>query len=377
MFVQVRAVEVGEAVLVRGKVRGHPVQDHPDASLVQRVDEEHEILRGAVTACGREEAGDLVAPGAVEGVLHHRHELDVGETRLRHVLREPRCQLAVREPPAVLLRHSHPRARVHLVDGHRGIESVAGTPRRHPLRVAPGVVQVPDDGSGLRRGLVVDAERVGLVRPVAVKAGVHVVLVDVALAEAGYEALPDPRLAPRPEKVAPLVPAVEIARHRQPLGVRRPDREVDTFGAVGGDHVRAQLVVEIEVTPLVEQEQVVLGEQANVVPHRPVGLAHGQLPFPGALRMCVTIAEPPWARRGHTVLALPRAHRHSDCREGRLDRPVCPRSRYMRRLWIVLGWSVCSPTQKRAVTVDSVWARSSRTLTATVCGPLAMISSNV
>ena len=38
----------------------------------------------------------------------------------------------------------------------------------------------------------------------------------------------------------------------------------------------------------------------------------------------------------------------------------------MSRPWIVGGWLVRSPTEKRAVTVDSVWATSSRTLTATV-----------
>jgi hypothetical protein len=45
------------------------------------------------------------------------------------------------------------------------------------------------------------------------------------------------------------------------------------------------------VTPLVEEEEIVFGEQADGVPYRPVGLAHGQLPSSGVLRMCATIAE--------------------------------------------------------------------------------------
>ncbi len=64
VLVEVRAVEVGEAVLVGGEVRGHPVENDADAVLVQVVDQVHEVLRRAVAAGGREVAGGLVAPGA-------------------------------------------------------------------------------------------------------------------------------------------------------------------------------------------------------------------------------------------------------------------------------------------------------------------------
>ena len=47
-----RAVEHDRAVLVVGKVRRHPVEDHADAVLVQQVDEIHEVLRRAVAAVG-------------------------------------------------------------------------------------------------------------------------------------------------------------------------------------------------------------------------------------------------------------------------------------------------------------------------------------
>ena len=48
VLVEVRAVEVGEAVLVGREVRRHPVEDHADAALVQVIDEVHEVLRRAV-----------------------------------------------------------------------------------------------------------------------------------------------------------------------------------------------------------------------------------------------------------------------------------------------------------------------------------------
>jgi hypothetical protein len=73
VLVEMSAVEVSEAVLVRGEVRGHPVQDHSDAALVQLIDQLHEVLGRPEAAGGGEEAGRLVAPGTEEGVLHDGH----------------------------------------------------------------------------------------------------------------------------------------------------------------------------------------------------------------------------------------------------------------------------------------------------------------
>ena len=68
---------------------------------------------------GREVAGDLVAPRAVERVLHHRQQLDVGEAHVVDVGDELVGQLAVGERAVALLRVAPPRAEVHLVDRDR------------------------------------------------------------------------------------------------------------------------------------------------------------------------------------------------------------------------------------------------------------------
>ena len=91
VLVEVRAVEVAQAVLVAGEVRRHPVEDHADPVLVQVVDEIHEVLRRAVARARREVAGHLVAPRAVERVLHDRHQLDVREAHALHVLGQRRA----------------------------------------------------------------------------------------------------------------------------------------------------------------------------------------------------------------------------------------------------------------------------------------------
>ena len=45
MFEEMGAVEITEAVLILRKVGGDPVEQDADAGLVQRIDEEHEIVR--------------------------------------------------------------------------------------------------------------------------------------------------------------------------------------------------------------------------------------------------------------------------------------------------------------------------------------------
>ena len=82
VLVEMRAVEIGEAVRVGREVRRNPVENDADAVLVQVVDQVHEVLRRAEARGGREVAGGLVSPGTVEGMLHHGQELDVGEAHL-------------------------------------------------------------------------------------------------------------------------------------------------------------------------------------------------------------------------------------------------------------------------------------------------------
>ena len=79
VLVQVRAVELVQAVGVGGEVRRHPVEDHADAALVELVDHRHQVGRRAVARRRREVAGGLVPPRSVERVLHDREELDVRE----------------------------------------------------------------------------------------------------------------------------------------------------------------------------------------------------------------------------------------------------------------------------------------------------------
>ena len=79
VVVEVRAVEFGEAVRVRGEMRGHPIHNHPEAFLVQAIHKVLEVFGFAESAGGREVSRHLIAPGLIERVLHDGHQFDVGE----------------------------------------------------------------------------------------------------------------------------------------------------------------------------------------------------------------------------------------------------------------------------------------------------------
>ena len=55
ILVQRGAVEVGQAIVVLGEVRRHPIDDHADAVLMQVIDEVLEVVRVAEAAGGRKE----------------------------------------------------------------------------------------------------------------------------------------------------------------------------------------------------------------------------------------------------------------------------------------------------------------------------------
>src|SRR3984893_6516219 len=85
VLVEVRAIEFGEAVGVTREVGGSLVEQDADAGVVPPGDKLPELHGRSVTAGGGEVADGLIAPGAVEGVLHDGEELDMGVAEILYV----------------------------------------------------------------------------------------------------------------------------------------------------------------------------------------------------------------------------------------------------------------------------------------------------
>src|SRR5580658_10348883 len=80
MLVQRRAVETVKPVCVGRKMRGHPIDDHPDARLMGTIDKAREAIRWTETGGRREQAQRLITPRAAERMFRNWHELDMSET---------------------------------------------------------------------------------------------------------------------------------------------------------------------------------------------------------------------------------------------------------------------------------------------------------
>src|SRR5690606_26277340 len=157
--------------------------------------------------------------------------LDVREAEILDVRAELLGELAVAEEPAV--RGPPPGPEVHLVDRHRRMEPVAPRALGEPAGVAPLVPRrAGDDGGGGRTVLEPLPERIGLDPQRAGLAVADLVLIERARVEPRHEELPDAGPAAHGERVAAAVPAVELADHADPLGVRRPDGEPHAANAV-------------------------------------------------------------------------------------------------------------------------------------------------
>src|SRR5207302_9017933 len=115
---------------------------------------------------------------------------------------------------------------------------------------------------GARSGLGGDAERVGLVDAVRPEPRLDAVLVQRAMPEPGNEALPDTRRLARLERRRVGIPLVEVANHADRVGIRGPYAKHHPRRAIDRDDVRTQLVVDADVSPLVEEIEVEVRQQA-------------------------------------------------------------------------------------------------------------------
>jgi hypothetical protein len=190
-------------------------------------------------------------------MLHQRHELDMGVAQLDEVGHQPCRQIAVAVEAAV--RVPHPAAQVHFVNAHRRRQPVARCPLLHPAGVFPPVGRVrrhaagrgrtPLEGAGVGIGL--DPQR-------AAAAQTQLEAVQRTGRQFGKEQLPDTGGAEGGHRVHPAVPAVEVADHRYPLRIGRPDPEADAGHAVAALRYRAEAAPGLAQAPGIEQVEVIL-----------------------------------------------------------------------------------------------------------------------
>ena len=258
LLVELVAHEVAEAMGILAEAARHPVEDDTDARLVAGVDEVHELLGRSIAGGRRIVARDLVAPGAIERMLHDRKKLDMGVAHLLHVVYElhgelvvgkvaAACALSCRRLRAVAVESvivALPGSQMHLEDVERGLQHLPLVAPEHPGIVAPLIVaDIRRDGCRIGRALGMEGIRVCLVDELCSRRRLYCVLVALICMDARHEAAPDAARLRLEEVVCVLVPAIEFADEAYGGDARRPDGKAVAVLSVLGGRVGSELVV--------------------------------------------------------------------------------------------------------------------------------------
>ena len=264
-LVKRRAVEVGQAELVFGIMRRHPIKNDADSALVQLVDEIAEVVGHAIARRGRKVTGNLVAPRQVEGVFANAHELYMRVAHEGCIFSQVVRVLAVVQIAVLVVLVAEallPRAKVHLVNGHGLFENRGIVPLRLIVGIAPLVAfQAADDGRVGRAQLASKRVGIGLVAPCAIGPG-YDEAIRIAFSDMGKEHLPNAAVASVHGVL--VIPSHTRRYHRYGLGIGSPHRKARSRHAEHRIGMRPELLVCLVVRPLVEQVTIVVGEESHV-----------------------------------------------------------------------------------------------------------------
>ena len=224
MLVERGAVEARERKVVGRENAPAPSRGSPRCRGDGGNRRETEIVGRAEARGRREVARHLVAPRAAERMLHHGHQLDVGETQFARRNRRARRQLAIGEPAVALLRDAPPRSEMDFVDRNWRVQRVARRARRPSNRR-------PRSGNGIDKLSTRSPAAAPAPPPTDRSSDTAALRADefhtcsAHRLELRDEQLPDSRAAHRPHHVDAAVPRVKVAYHAEAARIRRPDRE--------------------------------------------------------------------------------------------------------------------------------------------------------
>ena len=85
MLEEAASVITGQAMGVLGKMSGHPIQNHADSGLMAAVHKIPKLVGISKPARRGVVVHHLITPGTVEGMLHHGHELNMGEAHFLYI----------------------------------------------------------------------------------------------------------------------------------------------------------------------------------------------------------------------------------------------------------------------------------------------------
>ena len=183
------AVIICKAVGIQSKVDRNVVHDHTDAILVALVNERLQLVRSAVPGGGTEEAGTLIAPGFVAGMLVQRHDLQIVIAVFLQVRNQNVCHFLIIVPGIRAVLRFPEGTQMHLKNIQRSILMVVAA--AEPLVIIKLIaVHIPDNGTELGPKLHAEAVGIAVVHPLPCLV-VNAVLIYRARSRVLYGDLPE------------------------------------------------------------------------------------------------------------------------------------------------------------------------------------------
>ena len=144
VFIERRAVVIGQRVSIHREMHRHKIQDHTNSLPVAGVHESPQLIRRPVPGCGTVESGSLIPPGFIARVLIQRHDLHIIVSVFLHVRDQDIRHLLIIIPGVRLLSRLLKRSEMYLIYVQRLCPVVGSA--LHPLLIPEPVrIRLPDN----------------------------------------------------------------------------------------------------------------------------------------------------------------------------------------------------------------------------------------
>ena len=190
-------------------------------------------------------------------MLGNRHQFNMGEAQRSNISDQAPRQFLVIQIVTTLI--PLPRAQVDFVNRKRSVSPVLSPSPRHPNIIAPWIRHIFHDQSRIGRASLETATiGIAFIQPLTGIPDPN--LKPIARTHACIGDKQFPNTATAAQQMAQTIPTVEVARHANLSGVRRPDREQHPSDIIHHPRMRTQNTINMQVATFVKQVQIIQAE---------------------------------------------------------------------------------------------------------------------
>src|ERR1700693_6066321 len=260
VFVKMGSIEQSETMRILWEMSGNPVDDDAESVFVSTIDKMPKLIGVPEPARRGEVAGNLIAPGSIEGMLGDRHQFEMRITQVLHIRDQTIGEADIAQESITFFWNPGPRSKMNFVDADGLFVPLLRFPGLNPLVIAPfETIQIEYQGSRLDSMLPVESEGITFQDDLT-KTVSHFELVMGPFHDAGDENLPDPGFDPFSHRMTSTIPAIEITYDADALGVGTPDGKSCACMPINLGQMSAQFFVDVVVVAFLVEVHIKLTE---------------------------------------------------------------------------------------------------------------------